>query len=135
MWKNKIKRVTIVEVSPKRERELSDTYYDAFLEYGFHYVTDEDGIQKTVCLICQKVMSNKSMKHTNLKRHIHKMQASEADKGIEYNKSRLLANVVENTKNDKLKETSYRLNYRIAKAGKIYAYWSKRYSYTTVLCS
>jgi hypothetical protein len=57
-------------------------------------VTDKDGIQKAVCLICQNVMANNSMKHTNLKRHIHKMHASEADKGIEYYKSLLLANVV-----------------------------------------
>jgi hypothetical protein len=119
LWKNKIKQVVIVELSPKRERELSDTCYDAFFENGFHYVTDEDVIQKPVCLICQKVMANNSMKHTNLKRHIHKMHASETDKGIEHYKSQLLANVVENTKNDKLKETSYRLNYRIAEAGKI----------------
>jgi hypothetical protein len=30
------------EVSPKRERQL--IYCDAFLKYGFHYVTDEEGI-------------------------------------------------------------------------------------------
>jgi hypothetical protein len=44
------------------------------------------------------------MKHTNLKRHIHKMHDSEADKGIEYYKSLLPGDVVENTENDKLKE-------------------------------
>jgi hypothetical protein len=49
-------------------------------------------------LICQKVMSKKSMKHTNLKKHIHKMLCSEAGKGIEYYKSLLLpVEVVENT--------------------------------------
>jgi uncharacterized C2H2 Zn-finger protein len=105
--------VTIVAVSPKRERQLSRKI-----------VTDEDGIQTPVCLICQQVMSNNSMKHTNLKRHIHKMHGSEAVKGKEYYKSLLPVDVVENTENDKLKKTSYRLSYRIAKAGKIYTSWS-----------
>jgi hypothetical protein len=111
--------------SKSNRRKTIFQYYDAFLDYAFHYVTDEDGIQKPVCLICQKVMSNNSMKHhTNLKRNIHKMHGSEADRGIEYYKSSLPADVGENTENDKLKETSYRLSYRIAKAGKIYTYWS-----------
>jgi hypothetical protein len=110
--------------SKSKKRKTAFRYYDAFLEYGFHYVTDGDGIQKPICLICEKVMSNNSMKHTNLKRHIHKMHGSEVDKGIEYYRSLIPVTVVENTENDKFKETSYRLSYRIAKAGKYYTSWS-----------
>jgi hypothetical protein len=88
--------------SKSKKRKTVFRYYDAFLEYGFHYVTNEDGIQKDVCLICQKVMSNNSMKHRNFKRHIHKMHGSEADKSIEYYKSLLPADVGENTENGSL---------------------------------
>jgi hypothetical protein len=40
--------------SKSKKRKIAFQYYYAFLEYGFHYVTDEDGTQKPVCLICQK---------------------------------------------------------------------------------
>jgi hypothetical protein len=87
-------------------------------------VTDGDGIQKPVCLTCQKVISNNSIKQTNLKRRIHKMHGSKADKGIEYYKSLISVALMENTEKNKFKETSYRLSYRIAKAGKFYTSWS-----------
>jgi hypothetical protein len=49
-----------VKVSPNK-RKTAFLYYDACLEYGFHYST-EDEIQKLICLICQIVMSNNSKK-------------------------------------------------------------------------
>jgi hypothetical protein len=64
------------------------------------------------------------MKQTNLKRRIHKMHGSEADKGIEYYTFLISVALMENIEKNKFKETSYILSYRIAKVGKFYTSWS-----------
>ena len=45
-------------------------YDEAYVSFGFTYITERDGTQKPQCFLCGKVPPNGSMKPTKLKEHL-----------------------------------------------------------------
>jgi hypothetical protein len=45
-------------------------YQESYIEYGFTYLTDRDGLQKPQCLLCSKVLCNGYMKPSKLQEHL-----------------------------------------------------------------
>ena len=45
-------------------------YNEAYVSFGFTYITERDGTQKPQCFLCGKVLSKGSMKPTKLKEHL-----------------------------------------------------------------
>ncbi|KAI6647160.1 Zinc finger BED domain-containing protein 5-like [Oopsacas minuta] len=98
-------------------------YHDKFIELGFFYVTDR-GVQKPQCVICYEVLSNESMKHNKLQRHLSSKHSAYKDRDRSFFDRKLTA--LRNTRLDKqgkcqqinenALEASYRVSLRIAKA-------------------
>ena len=45
-------------------------YDEAYVSFGFTYITERDGKQKPQCFLCGKVLANGSMKPTKLMEHL-----------------------------------------------------------------
>lgn len=45
-------------------------YQDSYIQFGFTFLVDEDGLQKPQCILCAKVLSNGYMKPSKLKEHL-----------------------------------------------------------------
>ncbi|KAI6649866.1 Zinc finger BED domain-containing protein 5-like [Oopsacas minuta] len=98
-------------------------YHDKFIELGFFYVTNR-GVQKPQCVICYEVLSNESMKHNKLQRHLSSKHPAYKDRDRSFFDRKLTA--LRNTRLDKqgkcqqinenALEASYRVSLRIAKA-------------------
>ena len=112
--------LTCVEMAgASRERP----YHDKFIDLGFFYVTDR-GVQKPQCVICYEVLSNESMKHHKLQRHLSSKHPAYKDRDRPFFDRKLTA--LRNTRLDKqgkcqqisenALEASYHVSLRIAKA-------------------
>src|SRR4029434_10377948 len=55
--------------SHKRKREKTRKYSNNYLKFGFTY-KETDGDELPVCVVCSSVLSNESMKPSNLQRHL-----------------------------------------------------------------
>ena len=97
-------------------------YYDKFIELGFFYLTDR-GIQKPQCVICYEVLSNESMKHNKLQRHLSSKDPAYKDRDRSFFDRKLTT--LRNTRLDKQSrcqqvnehavEASYRVSLRMQK--------------------
>ena len=56
-----------------RRSTFVQKYDPSYLKFGF-IGTDEAGVQKPQCVVCGVVLSNDSMKPSNLKRHIQNIK-------------------------------------------------------------
>ena len=115
-------------LTAKRSRSTFVRKYDpSYLKFGF-IAADEAGVQKPQCVVCGVVLSNDSMKPSNLKRRLHskhKDYSSKPKEFFERKRSELksaqkqmysLAHV-----NTKALRASYKVALRIAKAQKPYS--------------
>jgi hypothetical protein len=102
---------------PKKQKRYALKFYENFLEFGFHHKI-VDGKQQPYCLTCSKEFSPNSLKQYNLKRHQQNAHPSTVGRGIEYFKSFLVEDPEPEENLDKFVDISYKLSYRIAKAGK-----------------
>ena len=55
----------------------------SYLKFGF-IGADEAGVQKPQCVVCGVVLSNDSMKPSNLKRHLHSKHKDYSSKPKEF---------------------------------------------------
>src|SRR4029434_7375726 len=55
--------------TPKRKLEKTGKYSNNYLKFGFTY-KETDGDELPVCVVCSSVLSNESMKPSNLQRHL-----------------------------------------------------------------
>ncbi|XP_023210685.1 zinc finger BED domain-containing protein 5-like [Centruroides sculpturatus] len=104
------------ESKPKKNRH----YYDNYLKYGFTVMNN-----KPQCVICGDVLSRESMKPSKLMRHLSTKHPKEADKPLDFFECKLKTlNLQQNTMiqvssvNENALLASYRVAYRVAKAGK-----------------
>ena len=115
-------------LTAKRSRSTFVRKYDpSYLKFGF-IGADEAGVQKPQCVACGVVLSNDSMKPSDLKRHLHskhKDYSSKPEEFFERKRSELksaqkqmysLTHV-----NTKVLRASYEVALRIAKAQKPYS--------------
>ena len=58
-------------------------YLDSFLWFGFVSIVS-DGLKKTQCVLCMKVISSESMKPSKLKRHLETKHTDFKDKGLAF---------------------------------------------------
>jgi zinc finger BED domain-containing protein 5/7/8/9 len=102
----------------KKARKYPLKFYKSFLKYGIHVKT-ENGENKPYCLLCKKVFSINSCKHSYLKRHQIKQHSTFLDKDESYfqklvpEEEQIIADLP-----DQIVLASNRLSYKIAKAGK-----------------
>lgn len=54
-------------------------YQESYVQYGFTFTVDKDGLQKPQCFLCSKVMSNGCMKPSKLQEHLKSFHASNVD--------------------------------------------------------
>ena len=54
-------------------------YNDLYIEYGFTCIIN-NGEERSQCMICNKVLSNDSLKPTKLKQHLYNVQQQHKDK-------------------------------------------------------
>ena len=52
---------------------------DSYIQYGFTFTVDNDGIQKPQCLLCSKVFSNGCMKPSKLQDHLRALHPENAE--------------------------------------------------------
>lgn len=102
-------------------------YNSDYLAFGFYY-SDDGGIHKPLCLVCNRVFANSGMKPSHLKRHLTKQHANLMDKQIEYFESlkrdwRAQRGKIDSyTRSDLAAvEASFHVAYEIAKAKKPYS--------------
>lgn len=59
--------------SQKNKKSISKTsnnYTDKFINYGFTYIINENGIELAQCVICHTVLANASIKLNTFLRHL-----------------------------------------------------------------
>ena len=54
-------------------------YQESYLDFGFTFMLDKDGIQQPQCLLCSKVFSNGCMKPSKLQQHLHNVHPGNAE--------------------------------------------------------
>ena len=54
-------------------------YQDSYIQYGFTFIVDKDGLQKPQCFLCSKVLSNGYLKPSKLQEHLRTMHAGNVD--------------------------------------------------------
>ena len=86
------------------------------MQYGFT-CNDKDGVEKPLCLICNKTLSTESMKPSKLKSHINTKHAKYSGKPIEYFERLFKAKIFHYESN---LHASYEASYLIAKSTKPY---------------
>ena len=55
------------------------SYNESYVEFGFTFITDRDGLQKPQCILCSKVLSNGYMKPSKLQEHLLAVHPGNAD--------------------------------------------------------
>lgn len=91
---------------------------------GFHFTGDESE-PKPLCVICNEVLANSSLKPSLLRRHIETKHPTHKDKPLEYFKRKLadikkcsLSSFLTSNEDSKMAlEASFRVSYRIARSG------------------
>ena len=70
------------------QTSLKRKYAEEYLEYGFSYkdINDE---QRPICILCNKILANESMKPAKLKRHLHTIHNDCINKPVEFFERRL----------------------------------------------
>ena len=66
--------IPIVPIITKRRY-----YQDSYVEFGFTFMLDRDGIQKPQCVLCSKVFSNGCMKSSKLREHLQNIHPGNVD--------------------------------------------------------
>lgn len=74
---------TIGESIVSSNRKKRRTYLDSYLKYGFYYCGDTND-PKPWCLLCEKILSNNSMKPSLLQRHLKTNHANFDGKSPEF---------------------------------------------------
>lgn len=104
------------EMKPKKKRLYDENY----LKFGFTVIEN-----KPQCVICFETLSRESMKPSKLVRHLNTKHPNEKNKPLDFFERRL--KVLEHQKtavvqmsnvNEKALLASYRVAFRVAKAGK-----------------
>ncbi|XP_035216039.1 zinc finger BED domain-containing protein 5-like [Stegodyphus dumicola] len=71
------------------DRKGKKRKYDSdYLQLGFHFTGDESE-PKPLCVICNEVLANSSLKPSLLRRHIETKHPTHKDKPLEYFKRKL----------------------------------------------
>lgn len=98
-------------------------YNDDYLQMGFYFIGEESE-PKPLCVICNEVLANSSLKPSLLRRHLETKHPTHKDKPVEYFKGKLTTNnkcsvfSFLSTSNEDSKmalEASFRVSYRIAR--------------------
>lgn len=105
-------------------KKYKRTYDPDFLKYGFTY-TAKHGEHKPLCVLCNEVLANESMKPSKLQRHLQTKHASHKDKPLAFfqGKSQNLEASQKTfqracTVQEQALRASYLVSYRIAKSKK-----------------
>ena len=110
------------EMSNKRKSQPIRKYSKEYLQYGFAFPMEEKAEAKPLCLVCNEVLTNHSIKPSWLKRHFLGKNSSLIDKPVTYFEE-ILANMQQSrkfirkftTSNKKSLKASYLVSSRIAK--------------------
>lgn len=101
-------------------RKKKRLYDDIYLKFGFTVIED-----KPQCVICFEILSRESMKPSKLVRHLNTKHPNEKNKPVEFFERKLKALEHQKTAigqmsnlNEKALLASYRVAFRVAKAGK-----------------
>ncbi|XP_067121126.1 zinc finger BED domain-containing protein 5-like [Centruroides vittatus] len=105
-------------------KEKKRKYDSDYLQLGFHFTGDESE-PKPLCVICNEVLANSSLKPSLLRRHIETKHPTHKDKPLEYFKRKLadikkcsLSSFLTSNEDSKMAlEASFRVSYRIARSG------------------
>jgi hypothetical protein len=108
-----------------RKKGKKRKYGGGYLQMGF-YFTGEESEPKPLCVICNEVLANSSLKPSLLRRHLETRHPAHKDKRVEYFKRKLacikkcsissfLSALNEYSK--MALEASFRVSYRIARSG------------------
>ena len=100
-------------------------YDESYIQYGFTFIT-ANGEEKPQCVVCNKVLSNDSMRPAKLKQHLENIHPQSKDKDKSYfqrlgnslKRMRLDATGALHQSNNKLVEASYVVALEIAKQKK-----------------
>ncbi|GFW08151.1 zinc finger MYM-type protein 6 [Trichonephila clavipes] len=102
----------------------SRKYSQGYLNFGFT-ITEVNGEEKPLCVICSKILASDSMKPNKLKRHFETLHGEYINKPREFFESKLKSYEKQKTffkktlsVNEKALLTSYKVSYKIARCKK-----------------
>ena len=101
-------------------------FNDSYIEYGFTCIIKKE--ERPQCVICNKVLSNDSLKPTKLKQHLHNVHQQHKDKSRSFferhasafKKMRLYSNGTYHETNKNAIEASYYVALEIARQKKLH---------------
>ncbi|GFV68142.1 protein FAM200B [Trichonephila clavipes] len=103
-------------------------YSQEYLNFGFT-ITEVNGEEKLLCVICSKILAADSMKPNKLKRHFETLHGEYINKPREFFESKLKSYEKQKTLsvNEKALLTSYKVSYKIARCKKASHYCRRAY--------